>query len=264
MDNLIQISSRYGHGRDKVTGRVIKIENFTGRFDVFNDSNERIGEVKIHQRPTDCKVIYFDKSTTPLYISEVDEDKGGVGAGIWLSSIILSSWIVQNKALFDGKKVLELGCGIGLCGLVALTNTCPRYVKFTDCDGSLFDCLKQNIEQNSTKMRIAPSMQLFDWNHSDKNSSGSYASVQGCYDVILASDCLYHSTKNILLDAILCNLKVNGTLVMANPPDWNRPGFDEFIYSLKQYGEVCVERRKLTMNKQYTQEIWIIIFTKQD
>jgi hypothetical protein len=261
-ESLIQISSKYGHGKDKLTGRIVKIENFTGRFDIYNDSNEHIGQVNIHQRPTDSKVIYFDKVSNPLYIGEVDENVGGVGTGIWLSSIVLSSWIVQNRNVFHDKKVLELGCGVGMCGLTVLIETCARCVKFTDCDGSLFDCLKQNIEQNSTKMRIAPSVQMFDWNQSVKNGDVSYDTVQGGYDIILASDCLYHNTKDILLDAIFCNLNVNGNLFMANPPEWNRPGFDEFIYALKQYGVVCMERCKLTMNKQYTKEIWMLIFTR--
>jgi len=115
--SLIQISSKYGHGKDELTGRIMKIENFIGRFDIYDDNNEHVGRVKIHQRPTDCKAIYFDQYSKPLYISEVDENEGGIGAGIWLSSVILSSWIVQNKAVFHGKKVLELGCGVGLCGL---------------------------------------------------------------------------------------------------------------------------------------------------
>lgn len=254
MDTLIQISSKYGHGKDRQTGTTMKIPCFIGTFDIHDD-NKHIDQVRIHQSPIGCKAIYLCQNANPIYIKEMDEHECGVGAGLWLSSIILSSWIVRYKDMFKGKRVLELGCGVGLCGLSIAVSTCPRALTLTDCDKTLFNVLKQNTEYNSLGMRTIPSIQHVDWNNPN---------IQGSYDIIIASDCLYHNTKDVLLGTILCNLDIDGKLIMANPPEWSRPGFDEFIYALKEYGEVSIERVKLTMNKQYTKEIWMLIFTKKE
>lgn len=263
METLIQISSKYGHGVDRLTGQIVKIDNFIGRFVVCNE-NSVVGQVRIYQSPEGRKLVYINDASRPVYITEVDEHVGGIGSGIWLSTIVLSSWITGNKHMFNNKRVLELGCGVGLCGLSVVMETYPRSFHFTDCDKTLFKCLKQNIEDNSPNMRIIPSVMHFDWDQCKdmKCATSSYDIAQGGYDVIIAADCMFHNTKCTLLKAILCNLNVNGTLIMANPPEWNRPGFDEFIYALQEHGEVLIERCQLTMNKQYSKEIWVVVLKR--
>lgn len=257
MDTLVQISSKYGNAVDACTGKIVKVD-FLGTFDIYlEDTKVFFDTVKILQNPMDEKVVYIGKeSIHAIYIQEVDEGEGGIGCGIWLSSVVLSSWIAHHKHLFKDKRVLELGCGVGLCGLTTATATKPRSLQLTDCDTSLFQCLKTNIERNSKSMRLIPSIQPYDWITSHQTDH------DGSFDIVLASDCVYHNTRCILLDAIINKLKVNGKLIMTNPPEWNRPGFDEFIYALQQYGDVSIERMRLVMNKQYSKSIWMIVFTR--
>lgn len=267
MDTLVQISSKYGNAVDAHTGKIVKVD-FLGTFDIYledvedNESSETqvfFDRVKILQNPMVEKAVYIGKDNIDaIYIKEVDEDEGGIGGGIWLSSIVLSSWIARHTHLFKDRRILELGCGVSLCGLTTAISTKARSLQLTDCDTSLFQCLKTNIERNSKSIRLIPSIQPYDWNlahQTDNNSS---------FDIVLASDCVYHNTRWILLDAIINKIKINGKLIMANPPEWNRPGFDEFIYALQQYGDVSIERMRIVMNKQYSKSIWIIVFTRLD
>lgn len=253
MDTLIQISSKYGHGKEQDTGKVVKINNFIGTFD------SHLGQVKIEQNPLGWKVIHVYNTTgkqlsQSIYINELLEHDDCIGGGIWLSSIALCSWIMNNKHVFENKRVLELGCGVGLCGLSIATNTSAKTLMFTDNDANVFRCLKQNIERNSKNIHNIPSIQQYDWNCIEP--------VKGCYDVIVASDCMYHNTKDILLRSIISNLKVNGVLVLSNPPEWSRAGFDMFVYALQEFGNVNIERVKLRMNKHFTKEIWIVVFVR--
>ncbi len=265
MDTLVQISSKYGHALDAYTGHIVKVD-FFGAFDIYVEADEAdeakeadkakdyFDTVKILQNPMGEKAVFIGKNNTDaIYIHELDEDEGGIGCGIWLSSVVLSAWIAHHKHLFKDKTIMELGCGVGLCGLTTAITTTPKSLQLTDCDTSLFECLKTNIERNSKSMKLIPTIQPYDWNTNDTTQQ---------YDIVLASDCVYHNTTCILLDAIINNLKVDGKLIMANPPDWNRPGFDEFIYALQQYGNVSIERMRLVMNKQYSKSIWMIVFTR--
>jgi predicted nicotinamide N-methyase len=261
MDTLVQISAKYGSGvilHSNKQESIIKVY-FVGHFEIHNEDNINIDNVYVYQNPINQKVIHFGGyDRLPIHIMEMDESEGGIGCGIWLSSLVLSSWIIRNKHMFNNKTVLELGCGVGLCGLTVAHYTKPLRLTLTDNDVSLFDCLKGNVESNSSKINIIPSTIRYDWNCA-KNETGTSK-----YDMILASDCVYHTTKDILLDAILCNLKLDGYFVIANPPDWNRPGFDEFIYALQQHGEVSIERANIIMNKTFTKTIWLIVFKRTE
>ncbi|KAJ1484568.1 hypothetical protein T484DRAFT_1894193, partial [Baffinella frigidus] len=43
----------------------------------------------------------------------------GTGARLWPGSRLLSAYIAENPACVSGKNVAEIGCGLGLCSLVA-------------------------------------------------------------------------------------------------------------------------------------------------
>ncbi|CAN0533204.1 unnamed protein product, partial [Ectocarpus sp. 8 AP-2014] len=42
-----------------------------------------------------------------------------VGGDIWCAALLLSAWLLENPQLVQGTRVLELGSGLGLCGIVA-------------------------------------------------------------------------------------------------------------------------------------------------
>ena len=48
------------------------------------------------------------------------------GQHVWEGGEVLARWIIENKHIFEGKRVLELGSGTGVSGLV-----CSHFAKNT-------------------------------------------------------------------------------------------------------------------------------------
>ena len=83
---------------------------------------------------------------TELQISEVYS--GDYGCIAWPSSIVLSTLIARHSSLFSSARVLELGCGVGLPGIVAAK--CGSVVHLTDVGqpaGILENC-RDNCKRN--------------------------------------------------------------------------------------------------------------------
>ena len=55
---------------------------------------------------------------TLVTVNELDFADGGTGARVWDAAIALSIWLTRHGVL-HGKTVLELGAGVGLCGISA-------------------------------------------------------------------------------------------------------------------------------------------------
>nr|CAI5864178.1 unnamed protein product [Callosobruchus analis] len=81
---------------------------------------------------------------------------GTTGLRTWEAALALSDWIVSNKDLFKGKKVLELGSGLGLTGLVLSTECVPSTVYLSDCHASvlknMYDNVILNIERENAEI----------------------------------------------------------------------------------------------------------------
>eukprot|EP01112_Ceratiomyxa_fruticulosa_P019177 TRINITY_DN6231_c0_g2_i1.p1 TRINITY_DN6231_c0_g2~~TRINITY_DN6231_c0_g2_i1.p1 ORF type:complete len:286 (-),score=40.05 TRINITY_DN6231_c0_g2_i1:44-901(-) len=74
-------------------------------------------------------------------------DAAGTGCGVWDAAIILSRWIFSHGEVFKGQRVLELGSGCGLCGLVASSFASETWL--TDCSPKLLSNLEYEIDINS-------------------------------------------------------------------------------------------------------------------
>lgn len=64
------------------------------------------------------------------------------------ASLALCEWMLQNKVKFQSQKILELGSGIGLTGLVTANECNPDVIYLTDCHTSVLDLLCDNIKLN--------------------------------------------------------------------------------------------------------------------
>ena len=89
--------------------------------------------------------IYLRKAPQRMYGNSHERVVGYV---LWNSAVILSRWLITNeKVLIRNKSVLEIGAGLGLCGLVA-----ARYAKamtLSDWTHELLVNLHVNVCMNS-------------------------------------------------------------------------------------------------------------------
>ena len=107
------------------------------------------------------------------------------GLALWISSQILSGYLSENPQLVRGKRVLELGAGLGLCGIVA-HHLGAKHVIATDGDTEVLSHLRYNINQNQKTPTELSSPQLV-WGE----DLDEFRNVHGRQPVILATDVFY-------------------------------------------------------------------------
>lgn len=117
------------------------------------------------------------------------------GYFIWPGGFCLTDYAIENRELFKNKKILEIGCGVGLCGIVTVKICCPSFYLFTDsCDSGVLENCRRNC-----KLNISPStgdlegdtlpenvaIRKFDWTRPEEDIVLSH------WDFIIASEIVY-------------------------------------------------------------------------
>ena len=122
-------------------------------------------------------------------------------AGIGLSQLL-------NKDMCENKRILEIGCGLGLPSFVA-----TRFggdVIATDFHADVPIFLKVNQEKNNIKFDY----QVMNWRNSIERTSASL----GQFDLVLGSDILYESQHAMeVAKALIAFLKPGGKIILSDP-----------------------------------------------
>ena len=116
------------------------------------------------------------------------------GMSVWQGAEILCQYLTARPAArtaVRGRRVLELGAGTGLCGLVAAGVLGAAIVRLTDGDGAVLRNLRGNVARNGLGDR-ASCPQLI-WGAA---RAAEFAREHGRHDVVLATDCVY-VTKSV-------------------------------------------------------------------
>ncbi len=138
-------------------------------------------------------------------------------AELWPSAIALGRFIFENRS-FESQTVLELGCGLGFCGLVAgLKGAHPIFSDFRE------DALRMAELNYLMNFSDSARFLLLDWRRPE---------IAQRVDVVLASDVAYERRWFWpLLDTFKAVLKPGGAVFLSEP---NRPVAREFFQLLKQ------------------------------
>jgi predicted nicotinamide N-methyase len=142
------------------------------------------------------------------------------GLLLWESSVALSQRLAEEPSLVEGKRVLELGAGTGLPGLVA--RSLGAYVWQTDQMEDVLNVAALNERENALA-----GIRRFraDWRDWVEPTS---------FDVILGADILYDTASNGSIAAIFeRSLAPGGRVVLADP---GRPQALEFLGELESGG----------------------------
>ena len=73
----------------------------------------------------------------------------------WNTSRVLSSYLLRNPALVQGRSVLELGAGAGLPSIISATAGAKKVVVTDYPDQQLVENLSYNVEINIAETQLA-------------------------------------------------------------------------------------------------------------
>ena len=206
----------------------------------------------------DCVEIEWSSSETPLMIacvstlspldmmnlSEGFHDATGhriwMGAMFFIHALRSEAMQTELRETFQGKSILELGCGTGLSGITLLKdmNLSCREVVMTDCCEDVIHLCQTNCTQNldptDTRWRVLTltwGLQSQQWNQE--------------FDTVLATDILYDiESFPPLLISVCQYLSPNGMFVLSHVPRAVLPGNGK-VSTEKELEQYIVEQTTL-------------------
>jgi len=102
----------------------------------------------------------------------------------------LLAHLFLNSSLFEGKSVIELGAGLGLCAaFLQQWKRPPSQLVVTDGDARVLPLLAGNLECNRLPGHAAPESRLLMWGAAALKDSG----VDSCWDLVVASDPVFYA-----------------------------------------------------------------------
>ncbi len=136
-------------------------------------------------------------------------------AELWPSAVVLARRIAREN--LTGRRVIELGCGVGLPAVVALAGGAE--VTATDHYEAALDFVCYNARVNLGGYQ--PGVRLLDWHAPEVEGLG-------LFDLVLAADVLYEARNVQALAALIPTLLApGGELLLADPRRKDTPDFLE-------------------------------------
>ncbi|CAB9507428.1 lysine methyltransferase METTL21A [Seminavis robusta] len=164
------------------------------------------------------------------YTLDSDETAQSTGVTLWDAAPRLANYLMKRESAQEhivGRQVLELGAGLGLCGIVAF-HLGASHVVLTDGDTQTLQQMRVNVQQNchdsttTTNNNATIDCRQLIWASSPTKLAALQES-QGLFDTILGADIVY--TKDSLdpmLDTVVALLKKpHGQFVLSRYTKWN-------------------------------------------
>ncbi|KAJ1482011.1 putative methyltransferase-domain-containing protein, partial [Baffinella frigidus] len=135
----------------------------------------------------------------------------GTGAAVWDAALVLCEFLALHPDLVRGKRVVELGSGTGVLGLVCARLGAERVI-LTDLPEQL-PLLEDNVRRNALETRVA--VRGCAWG-SQPAVREVIAALGGPPDLVVASDVVYcaaadpldpHQSPRAVFDALKATLK---------------------------------------------------------
>lgn len=184
--------------------------------------------------------VHLQHETVQLNIIQTEAAAGSTGLTVWNSSLLMCRLLQQiaktQHDFFQGKTVVELGCGVGLNSLTAALLG-ARSVVATDRNPSVLDLTTRNIELNSLQSRVIA--RDISWGLLDAMEIADSA------EIILGSDLTYNSGSwPALAETMVTVLKPEGYILylsLGHPGFYVSSEIDGFLSVAKSKGLELVE-----------------------
>ena len=183
-------------------------------------------------------------------VPQRQEAQATVGFLLWGSATVLCNWLCrQPRGCWRGKRVLEIGAGLGLCGLLAAQRCEPRELIMTDYQRDIIANLEHNAALNfggdgappadaaadadadaDADAVPPPVVRKFDWDDIDAHP---WAAER--FDVVIGSDLICEEANGRGVTRSLRKLLKPGTGVayVVNPSAHSRWSIDYFKQQLR-------------------------------
>lgn len=158
---------------------------------------------------------------------------------LWPSSIQLARKLLK-RPIEQGKKILEIGCGLGIASLTAkslgydvtASDRHPLARKFLSVNADLNDLTKSSFQHGQWGDAEVPNIE-------DTNAP----LLSGLYDHILASDVLYEPDNALQVASFIQQFAEEVCTVWLIDP--NRGYHNHFSRAMNQYGFILNEHKRL-------------------
>lgn len=168
-------------------------------------------------------------------------------AEIWPSSIALSEYLC-SKDIY-GKSVLELGCGVGVVGIVAALEGAK--VLMTDYEEDALKFTRMNIEKNLTQAMLDSLVEVMylDWRT---------LALTEIFNFIIGSDLIYEQRNHEpILNLIKRYLREDGEAILTDP---HRSTLEKFLKSADEFGfKMSKSESQVQFNKKITNVATIVL-----
>uniref|UniRef100_A0A7N2MXN2 Calmodulin-lysine N-methyltransferase n=1 Tax=Quercus lobata TaxID=97700 RepID=A0A7N2MXN2_QUELO len=166
--------------------------------------------------------------------------------GHWPSEEVLAYFCLSHADMFRSKRVIELGSGYGLAGLVIAAITEAVEVVISDGNPQVVDYIQRNIDANSGAFGATRvSSMTLHWDQEE------ISNISNAFDVIIASDCTFFKEfHNGLARIIRFLLKKEGPseAIFLSPKRGN--SLDKFLETIKQ------NALSFSVTENYNAEVW--------
>ncbi len=155
-------------------------------------------------------------------ITFTDDERLPYWAELWPAAVALANYLAQRCPL-SGRHVLELGCGLGLVGIVAALR--GARVLSTDYEDAALAFARYNARRNGCAQAR---FRFMDWRT---------PALRRRYDYILASDVIYEARNFDPLVLVLRRYLARGGTALFSEP--GRVNAVPFFALVRQHGFTC-------------------------
>ncbi|KAJ1456319.1 putative methyltransferase-domain-containing protein [Pelagophyceae sp. CCMP2097] len=213
LDNAVsrRCPPRQSYVRKVVSAAISAAEK--GGADVSDSLYERLAS-SMSDDTDERSYISFDVDAERTLSFRVCERQNELGLRLWPAAEVFAEWVLATKDAvqpgdFDWSRagnVVELGAGIGLCGLVLAACGAGRVV-LTDHQDAVVRNLRHVVATNGLEKKC--SVADLDWERPD--DFDRIVADGKPVDAVLAADCVYDITATASLAKLLRRFKDRGT-----------------------------------------------------
>jgi predicted nicotinamide N-methyase len=153
--------------------------------------------------------------------SELLFDRPAYWAQVWPAAVAAGKRVLANPELVSGRRVLEVGCGLGVASTCAALAGASS-VLATDIEADAVSFAAHNAHLNGVGEIVSGS--VLDW--SDKAGVERLLAAAAPFDVVIAADVVYDESAPPILARLMHEVVANDGLIVLTDND-DRPYQDE-------------------------------------